>query len=369
MVEPSLSSPANKSPYALRSALALALGVLVLMPQAHAAEYDQQRYSPGVGGSDISAPLEPGWYVQMPLVAYHASKLRAGDGSNTVATPVNASLGGVPAQPQLKSKVSLSTDTYALLPRVTYISGSQLLGGNMGFTVMLPVLERRVHASFTPQVPAPLALYGAAVAGHLDGNNQSSGISDLEFAPLLHWEIGDHQSATVAATMIVPTGQYNARQGGAESIAANPGFGNYYTFRPSAQYAYIGDGWDAGGRTVVSFNTRNRETGYRTGNIFNLDWELMKSISDDFRAGLQGYLVRQFTGDSQNLSALSAADQVNLYEPITDGNKSRVDAIGPALAWLHGGGDLLVEGKFLQEYNARNHTEGQAVWLTVSKPL
>ncbi|HEX5355203.1 MAG TPA: hypothetical protein VFW93_03225, partial [Aquabacterium sp.] len=55
------------------SALALALAGAT---QALAAENGLQRYSPGVGGSDMTTPLVPGWYVQMPIVAYHANKLK-----------------------------------------------------------------------------------------------------------------------------------------------------------------------------------------------------------------------------------------------------------------------------------------------------
>jgi hypothetical protein len=36
---------------------------------------------------------------------------------------------------------------------------------------------------------------------------------------------------------------------------------------------------------------------------------------------------------------------------------------------LRNGGEFMLEGKFLKEYKARNRTEGQAFWLTLSKPL
>ena len=46
-----------------------------------------------------------------------------------------------------------------------------------------------------------------------------------------------------------------------------------------------------------------------------------------------------------------------------------VRAIGPAVSWLKNGGEFLLEGKFLQEFDARNRAEGQAFWLMFSKPL
>ena len=76
---------------------------------------------------------------------------------------------------------------------------------------------------------------------------------------ILHWELADNQALTLVSTFVVPTGDYSA------SRRLNPGFGNFYTFRPSVQYSFIGDGWDFGVRGVLSFNTRNKANGYRSG--------------------------------------------------------------------------------------------------------
>ena len=54
---------------------------------------------------------------------------------------------------------------------------------------------------------------------------------------------------------------------------------------------------------------------------------------------------------------------------LSTGNKMRAYAAGPAVAWLANGGEFLLEGKFLKEFGAKNRTEGQAFWLTLSKPL
>jgi hypothetical protein len=151
----------------------------------------------------------------------------------------------------------------------------------------------------------------------------------------------------------------------------NTGYGNFFTFRPSVQYAFIGDGWDIGVRGVLSFNTRNKDNGYYSGNMFNMDWQAMKFVSDDVRVGLQGYFVRQLNKDTQNLDGytLTTLQRTLLTKEIIAGNKTSVNAAGPAVGWLKNGGEMLLEGKFLKEFDARNRTEGQAFWLTVSKPL
>jgi hypothetical protein len=370
------------------SALVLAVAAAT---QVMAADNGLQRYSPGVGGSDMTSPLVPGWYVQMPMVAYHASKIKGGDGKQAVGhgvvTPTSAQAAlfsgvgfanGVP----VSYNANIKTDTYALLPRLTYLDSKQVLGANVGFTVMLPLVKRKatltasnitIPSAFATRVAGVIGADGAnaAVANMTQGvadkvaatSGSEVGFGDVEVSPLMHWEIGDHQAVTFAPTLVLPTGDYNAAQ------RVNPGYGNFITFRPSVQYAFIGDGWDVGARAVLSFNTRNKDNGYYSGNMFNLDYQLMKFVSEDVRVGLQGYFVRQISKDTQNLEGFSAAQQAALAKEIVNGNKASVNAAGPAVGWLRNGGEFLLEGKFLKEFDARNRTEGQAFWLTVSKPL
>ena len=333
---------------------------------AMALENGNQRYSAGIGGSDMTTPVVPGLYFQAPMVAYHANKIKGNDGKQLVNATPAAGAGA------LTSKIGIDTDTYAILPRLTYISSHRLLGAHVGVTAMLPIVKRKASFSASPNFAG--TIYGpggvaegsqglvaagvnSAVSGKLDGSE--TGIADLEVSPVMHWEIGDHQSVTFAPTIVMPLGDFKANQ------RVNTGFGDYYTFRPSVQYAFIGDGWDLGGRAVMSFNTRNKDTGYRTGNVFNFDWQAMTFVSEDIRLGIQGYFVRQLQVDTSN----SADASVQASLKAQDGSKASVNAIGPAVAWLKNGGEMLIEAKFIKEFGAKNRTEGQAFWLTVSKPL
>lgn len=330
------------------SALVLALAAAT---SAMAAENGNQRYSAGIGGSDMTTPVVPGLYFQAPMVAYHASKIKGNDGKQ-LTSPVSA-------VPGLKAKVGIDTDTYAILPRLTYISSHRLLGAHVGVTAMLPVVKRK--ADFNLTVPAPYSGNPTLVAGlnqtAATMSGSETGIADLEVSPVMHWEIGDHQSVTFAPTIVMPLGDFK------DGRRVNPGFGDYYTFRPSVQYAFIGDGWDIGGRAVMSFNTRNNDSEYYSGKIFNFDWQAMAFVSEDIRVGVQGYFVRQLQADTSNRAAAQAAIDAQ------GGNKASVNAIGPAVAWLMNGGEMLIEGKFIKEFGAKNRTEGQAFWLTISKPL
>jgi len=303
----------------------------------------------------------PGWYFQLPLVQYHASKMKGDDGKvATNATPAPAA--GLPG---LRSTIDAHATNTGLLPRLTYLGTDQFWGANVGVTAMLPLVRRKATFAATPLYPATASagLQAAVTPGvqaKVSSQNGSEiGLGDAEVSPVLHWEIGDHQAVTFAPTLVIPTGDYKASQ------RVNPGYGNFFTFRPSVQYAFIGDGWDVGGRAVLSFNTRNKDDGYLSGSVFNFDYQLMKFVSDDIRLGLQGYFVRQLSADTQNMDGINAA----LAKEIIDGNKLSVNAAGPAVAWIKNGGEMMLEAKFLKEYKARNRFEGSAFWLTLSKPL
>ncbi len=396
MMKPVRRNPSSAHVLTLKTvALAAAIGVSSM---AWAAENGGQRYSPGIGGSDMTSPLVPGWYGQMAMVAYHATKIKGNDGQQLQQSGniSQATLAAVPATAAVSnflpngvnysgSRVAIKTDTYALLPRITYLSANQWLGGNLGVTAMLPLVRRKIELSGTAPVidtanisaqltansfPGNIPGTAGALGGLLPPSVQANiaakssatyGIGDLEIAPIWHTEIGDHQAMTIVPTVILPTGDYDVNQ------RANAGAGNFYTFRPSVQYAFIGDGWDVGGRLVFSFNTRNKANGYHSGNMMNLDYQAMKFVTEDVRVGLQGYVVQQLTADSQDMTGI--ASTLATSSDLTTGNKMHVYAAGPAVAWIKNGGEMLLEGKFLQEFGAKNRTEGQSLWVTLSKPL
>ncbi len=359
MVRP---QPSRTQSLARLSVMVLAMAATV---PALAAENGGQRYSPGIGGSDMTAPLVPGWYVQAPLVAYHANKIKGADGKQATSAIVLPNGSVLP----YRANVDVNAANYAVLPRLTYLGTERFLDANVGFTVMLPLVKRSAYFKATPQFPAGTSAgTQQAIQAGVDANaarqtGSELGLGDLELSPLLHWEIGDHQAVTFTPTIVLPTGEYDPLQ------RVNSGYGNFLTFRPSVQYAFIGDGWDIGARAVLSFNTRNKDTGYYSGNMFNLDYQFMTFVSEDVRMGLQGYFVRQLNHDTQDLSGFTATQRALLAKEMIDGNKTSVNAIGPAVAWLRNGGEFLLEGKVLKEFDARNRTEGHAFWLTLSKPL
>ena len=69
------------------------------------------------------------------------------------------------------------------------------------------------------------------------------------------------------------------------------------------------------------------------------------------------------------VAAAQCSSNTLISAALATGNRTSVNAAGPAVAWLKNGGEFLLEGKYIKEIGAKNRLEGDAFWLTLSKPL
>jgi hypothetical protein len=265
-----------------------------------------------------------------------------------------------------------------VLPRFSYMSQEKFLGAQIGATALLPLVNKKssvsvkdvsttVNAPGLPsQITDPIAgMINAGASGIADelataNSNARFGIGDLELSPIMRWAT-DTQQVMLITTVVFPTGDYKATR------AANPGAGDFYTFRPAVQYSYIGNGWDFGGRAAFSMNTRNQQSHYKTGNYLNIDTALMKSLDDSTRIGLSGYGVIQTTRDSINAEPVDDAAAARYAQTL--GQKGHVFAVGPEVAYIKGAGEYLVEARLVKEFAADTRPQGAAFWATLSKPF
>jgi len=365
---------------------ALAIAALVACGSAAATEDTDLRYAPGYGAADMSAPFEGGWVFQAHAYAY-SGNLR---GSSQVTLPfstIHALNPAVPAIPGASTTTTATTNTqinvYGLLPRLSYMSATTFLGATIGGTILVPLVNKKSNTTVTSRsttVTSPLppannaaigagvdALVGGQIQAVANGNtNSDAGVGDPEISPILRWSTENTQTLFVLTT-VMPLGDYN------QNRAANPSAGKFWTFRPAVQYSYIGDGWDAGGRIAYSYNTRNTLTKYKSGGYVNIDLAIMKSVSESTRIGLAAYAVDQLTKDSTSLTAAEFAARPAAFqarEESTLDQKGHVAGIGPEIAYIHGAGDYLLEGRIMKEFKASDtRPKGFTAIVALSKPF
>ena len=369
---------------------ALAIAALVACGSAAATEDYDLRYAPGYGGADMSAPFEGGFVFQAHAYVY------SGNIRSTTVLPqqdISAAIGqpaGV-ALAQSTAHTNTQINVNGILSRLSYMSATTVFGATLGGTVLLPLVNKGSEVSvqgISTALSGPvLGAPGPEQAALIAGVNQQTGVAlgdvasansnktwgpgDIEFSPILRWSTEATQTLFILTT-VAPTGDYDKNR------AANPSAGKFWTFRPAVQFSYIGDGWDFGSRVAYSYNTRNVETKYKSGSYVNVDLAAMKSVSDSTRVGVTGYAVDQLDKDTTRLT--SNADYAAVFgvqnvasaearENATLGQKGRVFGLGPEVAYIHGAGDYLLEGRMMREFGTETRPKGFTAIVSLSKPF
>ncbi|MEK9280898.1 MULTISPECIES: transporter [unclassified Bradyrhizobium] len=140
-------------------------------------------------------------------------------------------------------------------------------------------------------------------------NAQASGMYNTYIVPAeLSWKIADTGfQVKTGLGMFVPDG----------TITGPGGTGNigkpYWTFQPEAIVSYLKDGWNLSAAIYGEFNTANRITGYRTGNILHADFTATKTIGN-WTFGPVGYYVGQVSNDKSSAYYGNLIQNANRYD-------------------------------------------------------
>lgn len=365
----------------------VAIGCVAALHSAYAAEAFDLRTVPGYGGADITAPLEPGTYLQIPVYAYHG-KVKMPAQTHLLGNQqiFQGSLSGLAATfPNAQASTPVTSDIHvdakAIAPRWIYMTNKELWGATLGVTAMVKLISKssdvRSIVGATTISGVDEATLNAETSGTVNTGMLASsvnsgksaqaqraaselststwGMGDLEIGAIMRWAFEQDQ-ILFSPGLVLPTGKYN------KNVETSPGSGDFYSLRLGLQYGHIGDGWDVGVRGCLTANGRNSETGYRTGSYINIDSAAMKSLNDSLRVGIAAYGMFQTTRDTSTQPAHG-------LNALTVNRKGHVYGIGPDLAWIKGADDALFEFKLVREFSAEFRPEGTALWMTASFQL
>lgn len=332
-----------------RISASLAVAACLAAGTASATENGQLRALLGAPSYELTTPQFPGAYGQIWVQHYNANKLRGNDGKAPVtdtATPLG----------MLAVRAEGEVEAAVLVPRFTYITETLVNEGRLGFSATLPLVRQRTEVRLGTTLPAGLpagtvaAVNGLLAQGSAQRSGRLSGQGDLDLTAFVDWQ-GDDGRTALGVSVVAPTGAYEAGR------AVNPGAGKFWTVRPLLIASRVWDnGLELGLRATYSVNSRNSDTQVRSGQYLHADWAAMYRVDDSWRAGLQGYVVRQFTADTGPGVA-------------AHGNKARVYSVGPMLAYQSESGVWALDLKLMQEFGVRNRPEGQLAWLRLNLRL
>jgi len=302
MKKPSIAS----SPWTLAGTLAM-----IATASALATEGGGSVYPAGVENFTCCALPPPGVYGMVYAEHYTGDTVRGDAGQ--VVTP-----------PTFKVRAT------AIVPRILWVSPRQVGGASWAVHAILPIVDLDVNV-----VPG--------LAQH------KTGPGDIAVGSALGWHHSQSLHSLVAIDVYAPTGRYN------KSDLANIGR-NYWAVQPLAGVSYIDPaGFNGDAKVMWTFNGKNGDTNYRSGQEFIVDYALGWGFGNGFTAGVGGCVYKQVTHDEQNgMTVLN--------------NKGRALAVGPSIKY-ESPTHWFVTAKYQVESAVRNRVQGQSFWLKAVFPL
>lgn len=297
---------------------------LCLSSPALAAEDFQVRYNlaGSLGGEIFAPPVKSGWGGGIALTRVSVDKVTGGDG-NPITQPIPGGVVSVPGAPSFayptygKNTATLvsggSLNIYNVA--IGYLSTEFAPGERFAFLATVPYgrKDQRIDAvASTPALnyPAPAAYspaqrsaiesqFGVGYQRQLGAaagpqNGIVSGVGDVELQGGWLLERARWRVLTGVA-LVLPTGKYSSASG------PDIGYGNFYTLRPSIQASYQAtEKVGLAGKLSFGFNSRNRDSGVRSGNWASLEGAAayMTPIGP---IGLHAVYVDQFQDDKGNV--------------------------------------------------------------------
>lgn len=293
------------------SSAALAAALLLSTP-AFATEGGGGIYPNGAENFMVGAMPPPGFYTLVYGTHYRATELRDNNGND-----VSSALGGFRAE------------VNAIVPRFIWVTPHKVLGGQLAFHAMVPLMDADVRIGPVRQ--------------------SDRGIGDINLDVALGYHASPKFHYVIALEANAPTGGYDSKR------IANVGR-NYWNIEPLVALTYTQPtGINADLKLMYDYNFRNRDTDYRSGQELHADYALGWGFGNGWVVGVGGYLYQQVTDDR-----VAGA-------PVT-GNKGRAYNIGPSLKYQSKDGWFLT-AKFERQYSVRNRPDGSAFWIKTILPF
>lgn len=209
---------------------------------------------------------------------------------------------------------------------------TQVLGANYSWAVLVPIVRLSV------ETPA--------------GKASRTGIGDATLTPLiLSWHSPEWHYL-LGLDINLPTGAYDKNDHPGKNLGEN-----YYSFEPVFAATYLNSsGWEVSGKFMYNVKTKNKDTDYRSGDEFHMDYLVGKHFGP-WSVGVSGYYLKQITNDRQNGAKVGS-----------DGNRGQVFAAGPSIKYQTKSNSQLIF-QWHRETSLENRFGGDKVWFKFITPL
>jgi len=217
---------------------------------------------------------------------------------------------------------------YVDAPRLVWMTGWKILGADYGMDVVVPFGYANIKVTGT--------------------KDNRFGLGDIEMKPvILSWHVKQFDFST-AYGFWSPSGDFNPNR------LANLGKG-FWTHMLEASVTWYPDAdknWAVSLLNWYEINQKQANTGVTLGQTLTSEWGISKTVAKGVDVGLVGYAQQQTTANTG---------------PGTSGSLSHVFAIGPEICGMIPKINVITSVRYLREFGAKDHSEGNTVTLTLTK--
>jgi hypothetical protein len=301
----------------IKRILVIALLITCSAATGHGAEGGYSNYIPGTYG-DFAAAVEPPTKFTLRNDIYYYQA----DGARSVRS------GNIEADADLEFIMDFLT--------LLYKPDVEILGAHYAFGVFIPIVYADIDT-------------GIRIGNQrVRMQDDTFGIGDLTLIPgILFWNHGSFHF-TLSEYIIAPTGKYDTDD------LANTGL-NYWTFDTNVAVTYLNEktGQDYSLNIGYNYNTENSDTDYQTGEEIHIDYMVNQFFSESWAIGIQGFYLKQVTGDSGDGAILGDF-------------KAEAAGVGPAVLFNTNsfGREITFIAKWLHEYHAERRMEGDHIFAS-----
>lgn len=222
--------------------------------------------------------------------------------------------------------------------RYSYVwPGVRVFGAKVETRVAVPWAN--VDLNLTARTPGGLVTQSAS----------RTSLADPLFAPVLLGWHGKQVHQVAGVETVLPLGAYDKQR------LVNTGR-NYLSVGPVYSITWLPTpDIEVSGKFGYWINTKNQDTGYRSGREATLEYNLGYRLSStlNLHAGINGYVYKQVSDDLLDHRVVNG-----------DGNRGRVYAVGP-FVFMQPTKTTGVLLKWQHEVSAVNRAEGNKLWLQV----
>lgn len=270
-------------------------------------------YVSGVEGIKAATLPPEGVYWRMYNVFYTADELRDKNGD--------------------KVDVDFDVSVYALVNRLVYSSGIEILGGNVVADIVVPLVYTDISMK---------------AGGMTVFDDNEFGLGDILIEPfILAWH-GPRWDAALGVGLYLPTGDFDADD------PASPGKGFWTGMFTAGATFYFDEArtWSASILSRYEIHSEQQDTDITYGDHFHFEWGLGKTINQIWDVGLAGYCRWQVTDDKG---------------PGTTNDREQAYAIGPEVSVFVPDWGLGLSLRSLWEFENRLNAQGNITTLMIMK--